>query len=253
MQLNINKDLSLTSKCKALHFDVAQTDGKELPSIGPEELVGSIEGYPKLLQALQEISPVPVTFEQIDGEAKGFYHQEDKRIAIQDGMSEVQTIKTLLHEMAHQKLHDKDAVAAADHVSRNGKEVEAESVAYVVCQHYGINTSDYSFSYVAGWSEGKETPELKSSLDKIRQTAAEFISQIDQKMEVLTAEKEQTKEKVPNPDLQVVVDKALENLEKKRSETKKRTSVKSKIKENAEKAEKAPRKSRTTKTKEERA
>ena len=130
---------------------------------------------------------------------------------------------------------------------------EAESVAYVVCQHYGINTSDYSFSYVAGWSEGKETPELKSSLDKIRQTAAEFISQIDQKMEVLTAEKEQTKEKVPNPDLQVVVDKALENLEKKRSETKKRTSVKSKIKENAEKAEKAPRKSRTTKTKEERA
>ena len=125
-------------------------------------------------------------------------------------------------------------------------------MAYVVCQHYGINTSDYSFSYVAGWSEGKETPELKSSLDKIRQTAAEFISQIDQKMEVLTAEKEQTKEKVPNPDLQVVVDKALENLEKKRSETKKRTSVKSKIKENAEKAEKAPRKSRTTKTKEER-
>lgn len=163
---------------------------------------------------------------------------------------------------------------------------EAESVAYVVCQHYGINTSDYSFSYVAGWSEGKETPELKSSLDKIRQTAAEFISQIDQKMEVLTAEKDQTKEeskaknpfvqelmekitaaaedkgfipvvpepkeKVPNPELQAVVDKALGNLEKKRSETKKRTSVKSKIKENAEKAEKAPRKSRTTKTKEER-
>lgn len=91
-------------------FDVSQTDGKELPSIGPDELVGSIDGYPKLLQALQEISPVTVTFELIDGEAKGFYHQEDKRIAIQDGMSEVQTIKTLLHEMAHQKLHDKDAV-----------------------------------------------------------------------------------------------------------------------------------------------
>ena len=267
-------------------FDVAQTDGKELPSIGPDELIGSIEGYPKFLQALQEISPVPITFEQIDGSAKGYYHQEDKRIAVQDGMSEVQTIKTILHEMAHQKLHDKDAVKATDDVSRNGKEVEAESVAYVVCQHYGINTSDYSFSYVAGWSEGKETPELKSSLDKIRQTAAEFISQIDQKMEVLTAEKDQPteeskaknpfvqelmekitaaaedkgfipvvpepKEKVPNPELQAVVDKALGNLEKKRSETKKRTSVKSKIKENAEKAEKAPRKSRTTKTKEER-
>lgn len=268
-------------------FDVSQTDGKELPSIGPGELVGSIEGYPKLLQALQEISPVPVTFEQIDGEAKGFYHQEDKRIAIQDGMSEVQTIKTLLHEMAHQKLHDKDAVAAADYVSRNGKEVEAESVAYVVCQHYGINTSDYSFSYVAGWSEGKETPELKSALDKIRQTAADFIYQIDQKLEVLQADREQTQEspkvenpflqelaakitaaaedkgfipvvpdsqeKVPNPDLKVAVDKALENLEKKRTQAKKKTSVKSKIKEKAEKAETAPKKTRATKTKEERA
>lgn len=268
-------------------FDVSQTDGKELPSIGPGELVGSIEGYPKLLQALQEISPVPVTFEQIEGEAKGFYHQEDKRIAIKDGMSEVQTIKTLLHEMAHQKLHDKDAVAAADLVSRNGKEVEAESVAYVVCQHYGINTSDYSFSYVAGWSEGKDTPELKSSLDKIRQTAADFIYQINQKLQVLQADKEQTQEgpkvenpfvqelaakitaaaedkgfisvvpdsqeKVLNPDLKVAVDKALENLEKKRTQTKKKTSVKSKIKEKAEKSETAPKKTRTTKVKEERA
>ena len=249
--------------------------------IGPGELVGSIEGYPKLLQALQEISPVPVSFEQIEGEAKGFYHQEDKRIAIQDGMSEVQTIKTLLHEMAHQKLHDKDAVATADHVSRNGKEVEAESVAYVVCQHYGINTSDYSFSYVAGWSEGKDTPELKSSLDKIRQTAADFIYQIDQKLEVLQADREQTQEspkvenpfvqelaakiteaaedkgfipvvpdsqeKVPNPDLKVAVDKALENLEKKRTQTKKKTSVKSKIKEKAEKSETTPKKTRTSK------
>ena len=242
-------------------FDVSQTDGKELPSIGPSELVGSIEGYPKLLQALQEISPVPVTFEQIDGEAKGFYHQEDKRIAIQDGMSEVQTIKTLLHEMAHQKLHDKDAVAAADHVSRNRKEVEAESVAYVVCQHYGINTSDYSFSYVAGWSEGKETPELKSALDKIRQTAADFIYQIDQKLQVLQADREQgfipvvpdSQEKVPNPDLKVAVDKALENLEKKRTQAKKKTSVKSRIKEKAEKSETTPKKTRTSKTKEERA
>lgn len=242
-------------------FDVSQTDGKELPSIGPDELVGSIEGYPKLLQALQEISPVPVTFEQIDGEAKGFYHQEDKRIAIQEGMSEVQTIKTLLHEMAHQKLHDKDAVTAAEHVSRNGKEVEAESVAYVVCQHYGINTSDYSFSYVAGWSEGKEIPELKSSLDKVRQTAADFIYRIDQKLEVLQADREQgfipvvpdSQEKVPNPDLKVAVDKALENLDKKRTQEKKKTSVKSKIKEKAEKAEATPKKTGAAKMKEERA
>ena len=232
-------------------FDLSQTDGKELPTIGPSELMGNIEGYPKLLQALQEISPVPVSFELIDGDAKGFYHLEDKKIVVQDGMSEVQTIKTLLHEMAHQKLHDKDNVPEAKDISRNGKEVEAESVAYVVCQHYGINTSDYSFSYVAGWSEGKETPELKASLDKIRQTASEFIYQIDQKMEVLMADKDQvqesaktsspfaqelmdkitegakdlgfipvvseTQEKTANPELKVVVDKALKDLDKKRT------------------------------------
>ena len=211
-------------------FDLSQTDGKELPSIGPSELVGNIEGYPKFLQALQEISPVPEFFERVDGNAKGFYHLEDKKIVVQDGMSEVQTIKTLLHEMAHQKLHDKDTVPEAKDISRNGKEVEAESVAYVVCQHYGINTSDYSFSYVAGWSEGKETPELKASLDKIRQTASEFIYQIDQKMEVLMADKEQGKETAEE-----------------------KVSVKSKLKANKEKAEQAPKKSRTSKTKEERA
>ena len=268
-------------------FDLSQTDGKELPTIGPSELMGNIEGYPKLLQALQEISPVPVSFELIDGDAKGFYHLEDKKIVVQDGMSEVQTIKTLLHEMAHQKLHDKDNVPEAKDISRNGKEVEAESVAYVVCQHYGINTSDYSFSYVAGWSEGKETPELKASLDKIRQTASEFIYQIDQKMEVLMADKDQvqesaktsspfaqelmdkitegakdlgfipvvpeTQEKTANPELKVVVDKALKDLDKKRTLSKVKESVKSKLKANTEKAEQAPKKSRTTKAKEERA
>lgn len=268
-------------------FDLSQTDGKELPTIGPSELVGNIEGYPKLLQALQEISPVPVSFELIDGDAKGFYHLEDKKIVVQDGMSEVQTIKTLLHEMAHEKLHDKDNVPEAKDISRNGKEVEAESVAYVVCQHYGINTSDYSFSYVAGWTEGKETPELKASLDKIRQTASEFIYQIDQKMEVLMADKDQvqesaktsspfaqelmdkitegakdlgfipvvpeTQEKTANPELKVVVDKVLKDLDKKRTLSKVKESVKSKLKANTEKAEQAPKKSRTTKAKEERA
>ena len=268
-------------------FDLSQTDGKELPTIGPSELVGNIEGYPKLLQALQEISPVPVSFELIDGDAKGFYHLEDKKIVVQDGMSEVHTIKTLLHEMAHQKLHDKDNVPEAKDISRNGKEVETESVAYVVCQHYGINTSDYSFSYVAGWSEGKETPELKASLDKIRKTASEFIYQIDQKMEVLMADKDQVQEsaktsspfaqelmdkitegakdlgfipvvpeaqeKNANPELKVVVDKALKDLDKKRTLSKVKEFVKSKLKSNTEKAEQIPKKSRTPKAKEERA
>lgn len=233
-------------------FDLAQTDGKELPTIGPNELVGSIDGYPKLLQTLQEISPVPVSFELIDGGAKGYYNLENKSIVIQDGMSEVQTIKTLLHEMAHQKLHDKDTVPEAKDITRNGKEVEAESVAYVVCQHYGINTSDYSFSYVAGWSEGKETPELKTLLDKIRQTASEFIYQIDQRMEVLMAEKEQVQEKAADPELQGVVDKMLKDIDKKRTVSKEKESVKSKIKANTEKAEQAPKRNKAAKKKEER-
>ena len=230
-------------------FDITQTEGKELPSIRPAELSGSIEGYPKMLHALQEISPVPITFELVDGDAKGYYHLEDKKIVVQDGMSEVQTIKTLLHEMAHQKLHDKDNVPEAQDITRNGKEIEAESVAYVVCQHYGINTSDYSFSYVAGWSEGKEIPELKASLDKIRQTAFEFINQLDQKMEIFKAEKEQ--ELAPNPELHGIVNKALGELDKKRSQTK--GSVKSKLKANAERSEQTPKKSRISKAKEERA
>lgn len=200
-------------------FDLAQTDGKELPMIGPNELVGSIDGYPKLLQALQEISPVPVSFELIDGGAKGYYNLENKSIVIQDGMSEVQTIKTLLHEMAHQKLHDKDTVPEAKDITRNGK----------------------------------ETPELKASLDKIRQTASEFIYQIDQRMEVLMAEKEQVQEKGANPELQGVVDKVLKDLDQKRTVSKVKESVKTRIKANAEKAEQAPKRNKSAKTKEERA
>ena len=221
-------------------FDLSQTDGKEIPSIGPSELTGSIEGYPKLLQALKEISPVPVSFELIDGNAKGFYHQQDKKIVVQDGMSEVQTIKTLLHEMAHQKMHDKDQVPEAKNFTRNSVETEAESVAYVVCQHYGINTSDYSFSYVAGWSKNKETPELKASLDKIRQTAADFITQIDEKLE-LSQKIDKAKivpEQAANPDLAATVNKELEKVAKQRK------SVKSKIKEAEVKPKKATAKSK---------
>lgn len=170
-------------------FDVSQTDGKELPSLGVDELTGGVDGYGTFLEALKEVCPVPITFENIEGGAKGFYSQTEKRIAIQEGMSEAQTVKTAIHEMAHQKLHAIENNGPKQ--SRNSKEVEAESVAYTVCQHYGIDTSDYSFSYVAGWSEGKETPELKASLDTIRKAASELICAIDEKMEVLMAQKTQ--------------------------------------------------------------
>ena len=168
-------------------FDLSQTDGKELPSLGVNELEGNVDRYPVFIEALKQVCPVPITFEDIKGEAKGYYHTEEKRIAIQKGMSELQTIKTAIHEMAHQMLHsEKDAVKDK---TRNSKEVEAESVAYTVCQHYGIDTSDYSFSYVAGWSSGKETTELKASLDVIRKAANDMITKIDEKEQELIAQK----------------------------------------------------------------
>ncbi|MBR4421852.1 MAG: antirestriction protein ArdA, partial [Erysipelotrichaceae bacterium] len=164
-------------------FDVSQTDGKELPTIGVNELTGDVERYEQFFEALKLSCPVPMEFENIQGGAKGYYHQTDKRIAIQEGMSQLQTVKTAIHEMAHQKLHSME-----NDLTKNSKEVEAESVAYTVCQHFGIDTSDYSFGYIAGWSEGKETPELKASLQTIRNAAKEMINDIEGHLLELTKE-----------------------------------------------------------------
>lgn len=172
-------------------FDVSQTEGEPVPTPGVDELTGSVEGYETLLAAIKEVVPVPISFEQIDSGAKGFYHLEENRIVVQEGMSEAQTVKTLLHEASHQALHSKEAMdSAGEKKSKNQKETEAESVAYVVCQHYGIDTSDYSFPYVATWSADKEVPELKASLDTIRRTASELIVKIDEKVQTLTTVKE---------------------------------------------------------------
>ena len=167
-------------------FDVSQTDGDPIPTIGVAELTGTVDGYKTLLDALKDVIPVPITFENIESGAKGYFHVEDNRIAVQEGMSEAQTVKTILHEAAHQALHSKEAQdASSEQKSKNQKETEAESVAYIVCQHYGIDTSDYSFGYVAGWSEGKEVPELKASLDTIRKTASDLIVKIDEKVQAI--------------------------------------------------------------------
>ena len=164
-------------------FDVSQTEGKELPDIAVDELTGDVDRYKDFFAALEKTSPVPIAFENIEGGSHGYYHLEDKRIAINEGMSELQTLKTAIHEIAHAKLHDIDLNAPKDeqqpHVDRRTREVEAESVAYTVCQHYGLDTSDYSFGYVAGWSSGRELSELKSSLETIRNAAAEIINSID--------------------------------------------------------------------------
>ena len=164
-------------------FDVSQTEGEPLPSIGVEELTGSVERYGEFFKALEQTSPVPIGFEDIPGGSHGYYHLTEKRIAIQEGMSELQTLKTAIHEIAHSKLHAIDpeapAIEQADRPDSRTREVQAESVAYAVCQHYGLDTSDYSFGYVAGWSSGKDLKELKASLETIRATAHELITTID--------------------------------------------------------------------------
>lgn len=172
-------------------FDVSQTDGDPVPRLGVEELTGSVEGYATLMEAIKQASPVPISFENIESGAKGFFHVEENRIAIQEGMSETQTVKTALHEASHATLHNKEAQNSdSDKKSRNQKECEAESVAYVVCQHYGIDTAEYSFPYVAGWSSDREVPELKASLDTIRRAAADLIVKIDEKVAELTQGKD---------------------------------------------------------------
>ena len=164
-------------------FDVSQTEGRELPDIAVNELTGDVDRFKDFFAALEQASPVPVGFEKIEGGAHGYYHLEEKRIAIDEGMSDLQTLKTAIHEIAHAKLHDIDLNAPKEEqkprVDRRTREVEAESVAYTVCQHYGLDTSDYSFGYVAGWSSGKELAELRGSLETIRNTAAEMINAID--------------------------------------------------------------------------
>ena len=178
-------------------FDVSQTEGRELPDIAVDELTGDVDRYKDFFAALEKTSPVPIGFEKIEGGAHGYYHLEDKRIAIDEGMSELQTLKTAIHEIAHAKLHDIDLNAPKDEqprVDRRTREVEAESVAYTVCQHYGLDTSDYSFGYVAGWSSGRELSELKSSLETIRSAAAEIINSIDGHIAELQKEQAQTQD-----------------------------------------------------------
>lgn len=179
-------------------FDVSQTEGEPLPSLGVEELAGDVERYQDFFKALEQTSPVPMAFEDIPGGSHGYYHLTEKRIAIQENMSELQTLKTAIHEIAHAKLHSIDPEApAAEQQNRpdsRTREVQAESVAYTVCQHYGLDTSDYSFGYVAGWSSGKDLKELKASLETIRATAHELITTIDSHLAELQQQRQSQQE-----------------------------------------------------------
>ena len=174
-------------------FDYSQTDGKELPGLGVNELHGDVERYQDFMEALERVSPVPIRYEEMEGDRKGYFIDLSRPIAIKEGMSEAQTAKTGVHEVAHAKLHAREIEHETGFdKDRETKEVEAESVAYTVCQHFGIDTSDYSFGYIAGWSSGKEMPELKSSLDTIRRTSSELIKGIE--AQLLEIEKERAAE-----------------------------------------------------------
>jgi hypothetical protein len=161
-------------------FDISQTSGKELPEIA-KKLDGEIENYKAFYKALKEVSPVPILLEEIPDGANGYYSAAEQKIGINKGMSELQSFKTMIHEIAHAKLHD-------DSVAKRDSEVQAESVAYAVCRRFGIDTSDYSFEYIAAWSKGKELSELKNSLEIIRVTASDIITQIDSRINVTEIE-----------------------------------------------------------------
>ena len=182
-------------------FDVAQTDGKPIPELAAKELLSDVEGYQDMIRAVEAISPVPIELEEIAGDSKGYYDREAKRIAVQENMSEGQTLKTMIHEVAHSKLHSKEVEQDEQmKKDRNTKEVEAESIAYTVCQHFGVDTSDYSFGYIAGWSSGRDTKELRASMDTIRRTASELITGIEEQLQELQRNREvsqeQTKESI---------------------------------------------------------
>lgn len=171
-------------------FDVSQTTGEPIPEFEVSELEGDVLIYHDFMESLKMVAPVPIRFIEIDGEAKGFYQLVDKYIAIQPGMSEAQTMKTAVHETAHAVLHDRDQMEAEGIVKDQlTREVEAESVAYVVCNHFGLDTSEYSFSYIASWSSGKNMKELRASMDTIRKTSADMIGQIEEKLKELQIER----------------------------------------------------------------
>ena len=174
-------------------FDIAQTSGEPIQTLAPELLTAAVQDFNSFMQAIQKISPVPIRFDEIDGNANGYYHNADKEIVIKKGLSESQTLKTAIHETVHAKLHDKEIMESLGvEKDRLTKEVEAESVAYCVCSSFGLDTSDYSFPYIAGWSSSREMKEMKASMDVIRKTAGEMIDQLTEELEIILEEKQKT-------------------------------------------------------------
>ena len=179
-------------------FDVSQTDGKPLPELA-STLSGSVQNYEAFMEALRRSAPVPLSVEPMAANMDGYFSPDQQRIAIRAGMSEVQTVSAAVHEIAHSKLHNyakaqEEAARAGDKEppkkkDRNTEEVEAESISYAVCQYYGIQTGENSFGYIATWSQGKELPELRASLETINKAAGELIADIDRHYKVICKER----------------------------------------------------------------
>lgn len=172
-------------------FDISQTEGKELPTLGVKELTGDVQQYNRLVEALVKTCPVAIRYEEIAGGVKGYYSLSENIIALQKDMSQMQTVKTLIHEMSHQRLHSEEVVKeTGEKKDSQTREVEAESIAYAVCQHYGIDTSEYSFAYIAGWAGSKELDALRGSLQTIRDTTNSMIHEINGHLKEHELEKE---------------------------------------------------------------
>ncbi len=171
-------------------FDVSQTYGEPLPEIAIPDLTEQVQNFPLFLQAVKELSPVLIHFGETGGEEKGYYSNKGKEIVVKEDMSESQTIKTLIHEIAHAKLHDRELLEkAGEEKDQRTKEIEAESIAYTVCQYFGLDTSDYSFPYIAGWSDNLKMWELRTFMDAIRRTAGEFIKELEEKIKELETDR----------------------------------------------------------------
>ena len=171
-------------------FDVSQTEGKELPTAGVTMLQGGVRNFTDMMEALRRISPVPIGFEAIPGQANGYYHNIEKRIAIKEGMSEAQTIKTAIHEVTHAILHNKERLQQEGSKDPHTKEVEAESVAFTVSQAYGLDTSDYSFPYISTWVQSQDMKTLRASMDIIRHTSGEMIRNLNEQLQIIHLEHE---------------------------------------------------------------
>ena len=221
-------------------FDISQTEGKELPTIGVNELLKDVDGAKDFIESLKKVSPIPIEFGETNGDSKGFYSPVDNKIVVKDGMSDAQTIKTMVHEISHAKLHNPDRIEENAGKSKGTIEMEAESIAYIVCQHFGIDTSDYSFGYIAGWSEGKETDELKKSMNTIRETSSEMIYRVEGSMRQI--DRDRHKDLYMDKDtefLDVTIETPFDTPKQKEElKEKTKTSLKDKIKEKKEELKK---------------